>query len=307
LGPVNQGSAGSTPAWLRGDGETWQEWQYLEAAIRAAPECMSRGSEIDCFAAQALSLDSTLGHLNFDGEAWGEWESLGGAVRQKPACLVGLGQQITCVALGADAKENNGLWYYQFDGQDWQPATLLTFPSGVTATLRPMCTDTADGTICFEADSKGQLWAIRRDKDGAWGDWEQLARGVGIAETPHCLSSGKKLDCFSKSANDKLIAASFDGKSWSQWLEVGEATVRSQPYCNKLGSGFDCYWTTPLAINDLRRRQLVNGTWLPEENLAGSVQARTECLATPSGQRIDCFVQGIEGENNDTLQHLVFD
>ncbi len=135
---------------------------------------------------------------------WGEWESLGGAVRQKPACLAGPGQQITCVALGADALANNGLWYYLFDGQDWQPATLLAFPSGVTATLRPMCTDTADGTICFEADSKDQLWAIRRDKDGTWGDWEQLAPGVGITETPHCLSSGKKLDCFSKSANNKL-------------------------------------------------------------------------------------------------------
>jgi hypothetical protein len=305
---VNQGSAGSTLAWLRGDGETWQEWQYLPAARRAAPECVSRGNEIDCFAALAQSLGSGLGHLNFDGETWGEWESLGGAVRQKPACLVGPGQQITCLALGADSSaKNNGLWYYHFDGQDWLPATLLAFPTGVTATLRPMCTDTADGTICFEADTSDQLWAIRRDKDGTWGDWEQLAPGVGITETPHCLSSGKKLDCFSKSANNKLITASFDGKDWSQWLEVSDPTVQSQPYCNKLGSGFDCYWTTSPATNDLRRQQLVNGTWLPEENLAGSVQARPECLATPGGQRIDCFVQGFGPEQNNKLQHLVFD
>ena len=63
----------------------------------------------------------------------------------------------------------------------------------------------------------------------------------------------------------------------------------------------------PAATNDLRRRQLVNGTWLPEENLAGSVQARPECLATPGGQRIDCFVQGFGPEQNNKLQHLVFD
>jgi hypothetical protein len=83
--------------------------------------------------------------------------------------------------------------------------------------------------------------------------------------------------------------------------------VQSQPYCNKLGSGFDCYWITSAATNDLRRQQLVNGTWLPEENLAGSVQARPECLATPGGQRIDCFVQGFGPEQNNKLQHLVFD
>lgn len=135
------------------------------------------------------------------------------------------------------------------------------------------------------------------------GRLKQLAPGVGIAETPHCLASGTKLDCFSKSASNRLVAGSYDGKDWSQWLEVGDATVRSQPYCNKLGSGFDCYWTTPPATSDLRRRQFDHGTWLAEEDLGGDVQARPECLATPGGQRIDCFVQG----RDNTLHHRAFD
>ena len=151
-----------------------------------------------------------------------------------------------------------------------------------------------------------QLLVIWRDKDGTWGEWEQVAPGVGIAETPHCLASGVKLDCFSRSVNNRLISASFDGRNWSQWLETGSATVQSQPYCNKLGSGFDCYWTSPTAPtsrNELWHREQQHGVWLAEEDLGGTVTARPECLATPGGQRIDCFVQGTD----NTLRHRAFD
>ena len=84
-------------------------------------------------------------------------------------------------------------------------------------------------------------------------------------------------------------------------MEVGEATVQSQPYCNKLGSGFDCYWTSP--NNELRHRQMQHSVWLPEENLGGNVRARPACLATPGGQRIDCFAEGPA----NTFHHLAFD
>jgi hypothetical protein len=284
-------------SWLRGDGESWAARANLGGALRAAPECVSRGDGIDCFAANiAVQGSSQLAWISYDGQAWGGWQQLGGSVKQKPACLAGPGQQITCLALAADG---SGLWYYLFDGKAWQPATKVTFPAGVTSTLRPMCTDTARGTECFVVDTSKQLWTIRRDKGGTWGSWEPLA--TGIAETPQCLASGVKLDCFSRSVSNRLVSASFSGKSWSQWLEAGSPTVQSQPYCNKLGSGFDCYWTSP--AHELWRARRDHGTWLAAEDLGGSVTARPECLATPGGQRIDCFARGTD----NTLQHRAFD
>src|SRR4051812_31819623 len=289
-------SAGGTMSWLRGDGETWDAWVNLGGTLRAAPECVSQGDEIDCFAAAIAAQGSQLTHISYDGEVWGGWEPLGGSVKQKPACLAGPGQEITCLALSADG---SGLWYYLFDGEAWRPATKIAFPAGVTSTLRSMCTDTARGTECFAVDTTKRLWTIQRDKDGAWGDWEPLA--TGIAETPQCIASGVKLDCFSRSTGNRLISASFSGKSWSQWLETGSATVQSQPYCNKLGSGFDCYWTS--SANELWHHQQQHGVWLAEEDLGGPVLARPECLATRGGQWIDCFVQGTD----NPLRHRAFD
>lgn len=312
LSPAVSPSPGNNLVWLRGDGETWAEWVNLGGALRAAPECVSRGDEIDCFGAAVATQGSQLAHIAYDGRDWGNWEPLGGSVKQKPACLAGPGQEITCLALAFSATltaDGVGLWYYRFDGQAWQPATLIAFPDGVTSSLRPMCTDTARGTQCFTVDKAAQLWTILRDKDGVWGNWEPLAPGIGIGETPHCLASGIKLDCFSKSksgaeTNGRLISASFNGRTWSQWLEVGDKTLQSQPYCNELGSGFDCYWTSPPAAGgELRRRQLDHSTWRPEENLGGAVKFRPECLATPGGQRIDCFAQGTD----NTLHHRAFD
>jgi hypothetical protein len=97
----------------------------------------------------------------------------------------------------------------------------------------------------------------------------------------------------------RLISGSFDGRNWGQWTVVGEATVQSQPYCIRLGSGFDCYYTSP--SSDLRRRQMVGDVW-QEEILGGPVRARPECLANPGGQRIECYVQGGPGDN--TLKRL---
>jgi hypothetical protein len=97
-------------AWVRGDGKTWQ-WENLAGRLRAAPECVSRGREIDCFAASAVT-GGGLGHLAYDGQDWGDWELLGGSnLRQKPACLAGPGQQISCVAQGT----NNTLQHRMFD------------------------------------------------------------------------------------------------------------------------------------------------------------------------------------------------
>jgi hypothetical protein len=134
----------------------------------------------------------------------------------------------------------------------------IPFPIDVTSTFRPMCTDTARGIECFAVDSRRNLWTIQPSSGASSDDWRQLA--TAIAEPPHCLASGTKLDCFSRSIGNRLISASFDGKTWSQWLEVGPATVQSQPYCNKLGSGFDCYWTSP--DFELRRLQKDHGVWL---------------------------------------------
>lgn len=290
---------GSTMAWLRGDGETWAAWVNLDGTLRAAPECVSRGHGIDCFAANVATREGGgLGHIAYDGRDWGGWTSLGGSVKQKPACLAGPGQRVACLALAAD---DSGWWYYAFDGQEWAPATKIAFNASVASTLRPMCADTARGTACFAVDTTKQLWTIRRGKDDAWGDWEPLA--TGIAEPPHCLASGVKLDCFTRSVSNRLTSASFNGNTWSQWLEVGggEATVQSQPYCNELKSGFDCYWTS--AANTLVRRRTDHAVWLPEEDLGGAVRARPECLATPGGQRIDCFVQGVD----NTLQRRSWD
>jgi hypothetical protein len=314
LSPGSSPTSGSTMSWLRGDGETWADWVNLDGTLRAAPECVSQGDEIDCFAANIASQNvSPLAWIHYDGQDWGIWQLLGGSVKQKPACLVGPGQRITCVALAAakagTPADGAGLWYYLFDGTIWQPPTFLAFPTNRTSTLRPMCADTARGTACFAVDTTKQLWVVWRDKDGTWGEWEQVAPGVGIAETPHCLASGVKLDCSSRSVGNRLISATFDGRSWSQWLETGSATVQSQPYCNKLGSGFDCYWTS--SANELWHREQQHGVWLAEEDLGGTVTARPECLATPGGQRIDCFVQSFERPSTpitpSTLRHRAFD
>ena len=295
---------GQHHVWLRGDGETWAEWVNLGGTLRAAPECVSQGDEIDCFAAAIAAQGSQLAHIHYDGRGLGQ---LGAAGRlgQAEAGLprrARAGDHLPCLALSVTPADGAGLWYYLFDGQAWQPATLIAFPTGVTSTLRPMCTDTARGTACFAVDTTKQLWTIRRDKDGAWGDWEPLAPGIGIAETPHCLASGVKLDCFSRSVETTGSSPPRStARSWSQWLETGSATVQSQPYCNKLGSGFDCYWTS--SANELWHREQQHGVWLAEEDLGGTVTARPECLATPGGQRIDCFVQGTD----NTLHHRAFD
>ena len=81
--------------WLRGDGETWDEWVNLGGTLRAAPECVSRGDEIDCFAAAIAAKGSQLAHISYDGNNWGDLGVLGGSVKQKPACLAGPGQEIT--------------------------------------------------------------------------------------------------------------------------------------------------------------------------------------------------------------------
>jgi hypothetical protein len=270
---------------------------------------VSRGHEIDCFAASAVT-GGGLGHLAYDGQKWGDWELLGGSnLRQKPACLAGPGQQISCVALDLPPNVNGTTppsdrwWYYHFDGQAWQPAEPIPF-ANFTSTLRPMCTATAGDVACFAVDRGGQLWMIERDQGDTWGSRAFVTSG--IAEPPHCLASGARLDCFSRSTGNQLISGSFDGASWSAWLPAGSATVQSQPYCNRLGSGFDCYWTTPATgehANELHRMRLDHGLWLPEEELEGNVRARPECLATPGGQRIDCFAQG----TSSTLQHRAFD
>ena len=302
--------------WLRGDGETWAGWVDLGGTLRAAPECVSRATRSTASLPPPRPKEVSSPTSATTATIGVTWELLGGSVKQKPACLAGPGQEITCLALAAAvAADGSGLWYYLFDGTAWHQPTLLAFPAGVTSTLRPMCTDTARGTACFAVDTTKplkQLSVIWRDKDGTWGEWEQVAPGVGIAETPHCLASGVKLDCFSRSVNNRLISASFDGRNWSQWLETGSATVQSQPYCNKLGSGFDCYWTSPSPTpqqpsqqNELWHREQQHGVWLAEEDLGGTgtVTARPECLATPGGQRIDCFVQGTD----NTLRHRAFD
>jgi hypothetical protein len=59
---------------------------------------VSRGNEIDCFAALVAGAGGGLGHIIYDGENWTAGDPLGGSVKQKPACLAGPGQQITCVA-----------------------------------------------------------------------------------------------------------------------------------------------------------------------------------------------------------------
>lgn len=296
LGTGSSSGAGSNVMWLRGDGETWAPWENLGGAFRAAPECVSRGGETDCFATEVLAVGSELGHITYDGQEWGTWESLGGLVKQKPDCVTEAGQRITCVALATD---DSGWWYYHFDGQEWAPAARLDFPAGVKSTLRPGCVDTPRGTECFMVDTTRRLWATQREQDGTWSDWVPLA--TGIAEPPYCLATGAKLDCFSRSVTSRLISASFNGDSWSQWTEIGDPTVQSQPYCNKLGSGFDCYWTSP--DNELRRRQRDHAVWLPEEDLGGNVRARPACVATPGGQRIDCFAEGPD----NTLHHLAYD
>lgn len=297
---------GSTMAWLHGDRGTWAAWANLGGTLRSGPECVSRGREVHCLAPNVATRNGgVLGHIAYDGQEWGAWEPLsGGAVKQKPACLIGPGQRITCVALAAD---DTAWWYYPFDGRAWGPATRIDFPAGVASTLRPACEDTARGIACFAVDTNRRLWTIGPGADSTSGDWQPLAENIG--EPPHCLASGVELDCFSKSRTGastagQLISASFNGESWSQWLGVGDPTVQSQPYCNKLRSGFDCYWTS--SDGQLRRRQRDHGVWLPEENLGRpldpdtgvgiNVTARPECLANPGGQRIDCFVQGVDNK-----------
>ncbi len=69
----------------------------------------------------------------------------------------------------------------------------------------------------------------------------------------------------------------------------------SQPYCNKLGGGFDCYWTSP-SPGELWRSGGDETAWSAPENLsAGSavrIQLRPVCLAKPGAPRIDCFALG---------------
>ena len=192
-------------SWLRGDGETWADWVNLDGTLRAAPECVSQGDEIDCFAADIAAQNVSplacdplrrpgLGHL---AAAWRLREAEAGLSRRARA-----GDHLRCPGRGqaGTPADGAGLWYYLFDGTIWQPANVPRLPDQRTSTLRPMCADTARGTACFAVDTTKQLWVIWRDKDGTWGEWEQVAPGVGIAETPHCLASGVKLDCFSRAS-----------------------------------------------------------------------------------------------------------
>jgi hypothetical protein len=291
-------SAGSTMGW-------WRDGAYvnLGGPIRAAPECVARGGRMDCFAA-APAATGGLATIAYDGAGWGSWSRIGAAqLRQKPACVL-QGGEIGCVALADVAHPVNGWWAFApGTGEEPRP---VPFPAGVGTNLRPMCEVAARGTHCFAvstaAATAGQLWTILRSKQGEWGAWQPIHTDVPLGETPHCLASGVKLDCFARTAgaDRRLIAGSFDGRSWGRWAPVGEGTVMSQPYCAKLGSGFDCFYTSP--AGDLRRRQLVRGVWQGEATLGGPARARPECLADPGGHDTACYVQGGTGDN--TLRRL---
>jgi hypothetical protein len=294
-------AAGNPLIWNSSpDGDTWSGWENLGGTLRVGPKCVEHAGRFDCFGATQPVTGSQLAHLSYDDDERGEWVILTGgpAVDQRPSCVTGPGQTINCfVTTTADE-----FWRVELDKSgewSWEEVSI----AGLRSEHRPECVARTGGIDCFIIETirpapgapatARNLWTRRLDKDG-WGEWEPLASDVG--EPPHCLVSGVKLDCFSRTGLEapfQLISATYNGRDWSQWIPRG-GNVMSQPYCNKLGGGFDCYWTSP-SPGELWRSGGDETAWSAPENLGGTIQLRPVCLANPGAPRIDCFALGGPG------------
>lgn len=292
---VRSTGAPSTLLWNSSpDGDAWSGWVNLGGTLRVGPKCVEQGGRFDCFGATQDVTGSQLAHLSYDDDDRGEWVILEGGppVSQRPSCVTGPGQTINCFVTTTPGE----LWRVELDrtgGHSWEKVSI----DPLKTTLRPECVSRTSGIDCFiieaikpaSGPAVRRLWT-RRLEHGEWGGSAWLADDVG--EPPHCLVSGVKMDCFSRTGTDpnfELNRASYNGRDWSQWVKLG-GSVQSQPYCNRLGSGFDCYWTSP--AGELWRSGGDETSWSAPENLGGSIRLRPVCLAAPGAPRIDCFAQG---------------
>lgn len=287
--------------WNRYEEGAWAGWKALGGPLRAAPSCVEHGDSLSCFAARLGGGSPLLQFTYLGGDAWAGPVPIGGSAKQQPACITGPGQAINCFALGGTSGNSEPLFHYRFDGTAWHDPVDVSVV--IKSTLRPECVDRAGGIDCLLVDTQDEdtktLYHARLVGD-TWTDWGFVT--TEVAEPPQCLVQGQRLDCISRSTADLLVMGSYDGESWGPWTSpldnVGVGPVQSRPYCNPLGSGFDCYWTTPhsdAVPGELWRRQFGVSGWLPAESLGrppGGVQMQPVCLAQPGGQHIDCFVRG---------------
>jgi hypothetical protein len=233
--------------WNRYEQGAWAGWKVLGGPLRAAPSCVEHGGSLDCFAARSRTPGSTGPLLQFTylgDDAWTAPIERGGSAKQQPACVTGPGQAINCFALGGATTGPEPLFRYEFDGTTWHSPVNV---SGVIeSTLRPECVDRAGGIDCLLVDDQVEdvktLYHARL-VDGTWSEWELVTNVVG--EPPQCLVQGQRMDCISRSTAKLLVMGSYDGEDWGPWTgpldNVDVGPVQSRPYCNPLGSGFDCY------------------------------------------------------------------
>ena len=92
--------------------------------------------------------------------------------------------------------------------------------------VAPIAVSTGEGTqtaVSVEAVNGRMLYSHYRD--GQWDDWQELEFAAQFRRRPAVISRAQgRVDVFNIDNNAHLWLVSYDGSSWSEWTELGDAT-----------------------------------------------------------------------------------
>jgi plastocyanin len=184
------------------------------------------------------------------------------------------------------------------------PGTTLTFTASFTpGTYVYFCTfhTTMVGSFVVRSPPPSLVAAVR-GSDGnvyastfltSWSSWSSLS-GTSLSNPAICSSGAGTVQLFVRGSDDGVYHKSFSGGTWSSSWDIPNGLTSDQPACAVLNGVLYLVVRGTNNVTWYNSKTLSPSSWSGWTSLKGSTPTAPVLVATPSLNRLDLIVRGID-------------